>query len=72
MGNIFTGQEITGEDHHDSHRPYAVVICPVCKQPVSLRVAYIDPYFNSKHGGEVYVHYECLSAQRKHEIEVGR
>ena len=47
MATIFTGQEIVGQDHHDPKRTYDVVLCACCKQPVSLRVAYIDPYVNT-------------------------
>lgn len=67
MATIFTGQEIVGQDHHDPKRPYDKVSCGCCKQPVSLRVAYIDPYVNT--GEELYVHYDCLSAQQRRKVD---
>lgn len=66
MATIFTGQEIVGQDTHDPKRTYDVVLCACCKQPVSLRVAYIDPYINT--GEEHYVHYDCLSPQQHRKV----
>lgn len=67
MATIFTGQEIIGQDGHDHRGLYDVVLCAVCDRPVSLRVAYIDKYLPI--GKEQYVHYACLSPERKREIE---
>lgn len=63
--NIFTGQEVIGGDCQDPQRYYDIVECPYCKEAVSLRTAYLDPYAE---GGAKYVHYKCLSDKRKHEI----
>lgn len=41
------------------------VLCAKCKQEVSLRVSYFDPY---KRGGS-QVHYNCLSKKRHDEIQ---
>lgn len=41
------------------------VICPVCKQEVSLQVSYYDEYAK---GGPAQVHYRCLSDKRLDEI----
>ena len=67
MVTIFTGQEIVGQDPHDPRKPYDVVACACCKLPVSLRVAYIDPYVNT--GEELYVHYDCLSTQQRRHVD---
>ncbi len=42
------------------------VICPECKCEVSLRVSYYDSYAKK---GPAQVHYDCLSQQRKDEIQ---
>lgn len=67
MATIFTGQRIIGQDTHDPKRQYDIVACACCRGPVSLRVAYIDPYVNT--GEELYVHYRCLSPQRKRQVD---
>lgn len=66
MATIFAGQKIVGKDLHDKARPYDEVACAACGRPVSLRVAYIDKYVRP--GKELYVHYDCLSQQRKDEL----
>lgn len=66
MATIFTGQEIIGQDPHDPKHPYDVVACAKCQEPVSLRVAYIDPYVNT--GEDLYVHHDCLSDRRLRQI----
>lgn len=58
---LFTGQKIL------EGQRYFEVICPICNRPVSLRVAWIDPYVTP--GKEVYVHYGCLSEKRLKDIE---
>lgn len=70
MATIFTGQKIVGKDFHDPNRPYDKVACAECGKAVSIRVAYIDKYFQP--GKELYVHYDCLSQQRKDEIATDR
>ena len=70
MATIFTGQRIVGKDLHDPKRPYDEVECACCNKPVSLRVAYIDKYVRP--GKELYVHYDCLSQQRKDELAASR
>lgn len=58
---LFTGQTIMEGTR------FFEVVCPVCEKPVNLRGAWIDPYFTP--GKEVYVHHDCLSEKRLHEIE---
>lgn len=67
MKTIFTGQAVVGTDPHDPRSPYDLVECQACKQPVSLRTAYIDRYTDAA-PTEKYVHYKCLSAKRQQEI----
>ena len=62
---IFTGQLVTDIEKHAVGVDYRIVTCPVCGQPVSLRVAYLDPYTDP---ALLYVHPDCLSAQRRAEI----
>jgi len=82
VGQIYiTGQLIVKDTHvyNDPCHPsflrernlYAdmFVECPVCKDPVGLRVGYVDKYVPGFEGKEKYVHYQpCLSAQRMQEI----
>ena len=66
---IFTGQTVIGTDDFDRpHRTYDMVQCPCCKEPVSLRIGYIDKYEPGRIGQETYVHFRCLSAERKAEM----
>lgn len=58
---IFTNQKIVKDSVHSR---LVEVECGKCGQPVSMGMAFIDPYL--KH---LYVHYECLSDQRRKEID---
>lgn len=58
---LFTGQVIK------EGTLFFQVTCPVCGKDVTLRTAWIDPYYSP--GKEVYVYYACLSEKRLKDID---
>lgn len=54
-----TTHKIGGTIHGDTY-----ILCAKCNNEVSTRISYFDPYFK----GGSQVHMECLSEQRKNEI----
>jgi len=60
LEKIFTGQILDCRTEK--------IVCPVCGEEVSIRCAWLDPYRKESRLG-AYVHFECLSEQRKNEIK---
>ena len=60
LEKIFTGQMLNCNTEK--------IVCPVCGEEESIRCAWLDPYRKESRLG-AYVHFECLSEQRKNELE---
>lgn len=63
--NCFTGQPFIGDPVKEN------VECAVCKESINLRSdAWFDKFNKTYEPSGCYVHYHCLSPQRKAEIKL--